>query len=82
MTYFLLIKTTRTQVESYQFKYQTLGEDIDQIFPSAELSDGTIVLTEVDNKMVEGRIKYRGYDWSPWTESQKTEVSLVSLPPL
>lgn len=61
------------EVESYQVKYQTLGEDIEEIFPSAELSDGTIVLTEVDNKMVEGRIKYLGYDWSPWTASQKTK---------
>lgn len=61
------------EVESYQVRYQTLGEDADEEFPSAELSEGTIVLTEVDNKMVEGRIKYRGYDWSPWTESQKTE---------
>ena len=65
-------------MELYQVKYQTLGEDIDQIFPSAELIDGTIVLTEVDNKMVEGRIKYLGYDWSPWTASQKTKVSLAS----
>ena len=65
-------------MESYQVKYQTLGEDIVQIFPSAELIDGTIVLTEVDNKMVEGRIKYLGYDWSPWTASQKTKVGLAS----
>ena len=65
-------------MESYQVRYQSLGEDADEEFPSAELGEGTIVLTEVDNKMVEGRIKYRGYDWSPWTESQKTEVSLVS----
>ena len=63
-------------MESYHVKYQTLGKDIDQIFPSAELIDGTIVLTEVDNKMVEGRIKYLGYDWSPWTASQKTKVGL------
>ena len=71
-------KNTHTQVESYQVRYQTLGEDADEEFTSAELSDGIIVLTEVDNKMVEGRIKYLDYDWSPWTESQKTEVSLVS----
>jgi len=61
------------EVESYQVRYQTLGEDADEEFTSAELSDGIIVLTEVDNKMVEGRIKYLDYDWSPWTESQKTE---------
>lgn len=65
-------------MESYQVKYQTLGEDVDQLFPSADLTDGTIVLTEVDNKMVEGRIKYLGYEWSPWTASEKTEVSFAS----
>ena len=65
-------------MESYQVKYRTLGEDVDQTFPSADLSEGTIVLTGVDNKMVEGRIKYLGYEWSPWTESQKTEVSVAS----
>ena len=62
----------------YQVKYQTLGEDVDEEFSSAVLSEGRIVLTEVDNKMVEGRIKYLGYDWSPWTASQKTKVSLAS----
>ena len=59
----------------YQVKYQTLGEDVDEEFSSAVLSEGRIVLTEVDNKMVEGRIKYLGYEWSPWTESQQTKVS-------
>ena len=65
----------KTQVELYQVKYQTLGEDVDEEFSSAVLSEGRIVLTEVDNKMVEGRIKYLGYEWSPWTESQQTKVS-------
>ena len=64
-------------MESYQVKYQTLGEDVDETFPSADLSDGTIVLAEVDNNMVEGRIKYLGYDWSPWTASQKPKVSFA-----
>ena len=62
-------------MELYQVKYQTLGEDVDEEFSSAVLSEGRIVLTEVDNKMVEGRIKYLGYEWSPWTESQQTKVS-------
>merc|ERR1712241_1164068 len=65
------------EVELYQVKYQTLGEDVDEEFSSAVLSEGRIVLTEVDNKMVEGRIKYLGYEWSPWTESQQTKKGLL-----
>ena len=64
-------------MELYQVKYQTLGKELDEEFSLADLSEGMIVLTEVDNKLVEGRIKYLGYDWSPWTESEQTKVSFA-----
>ena len=66
-------------MELYQVKYQTLGKDLSEEYSLEDLSEGNLVLTEVDNQMVEGRIKYLGYDWSPWTASQKTEVSFCSL---
>ena len=64
-------------MELYQVKYQTLGKDLSEEYSLEDLSEGNLVLTEVDNQMVEGRIKYLGYNWSPWTESQQTKVSVV-----
>lgn len=54
------------EVELYEVRYHSLGEMIVQKF-----SDGDIVLTSVDNKKVDGRIKYLGHDWSPWSVSEK-----------
>ena len=51
-------------------------EVLEAIIPNSELSEGdTIVLDNfpapVENGLkVEGRIKYLGYDWSPWVSSQ------------
>ena len=64
-------------MELYQVKYQTLGKDLSEEYSLEDLSEGNLVLTEVDNQMVEGRIKYLGYNWSPWTESQQTKVSVA-----
>ena len=72
------------QVESYEVKYQNLGEDevLQETILRTDLSDGRIIIDNfpqtVENGMkIEGRIKYLGYSWSPWISSQN-EVSFIS----
>lgn len=75
----------KCEVESYELKYRSLGEDTESevTIPSTDLVEGNIIIIDdfpqtVDNgMMIEGRIKYAGYDWSPWISSQSKVPDIV-----
>merc|ERR1719452_109162 len=76
----------KCQAESYQVKYHNLGQDVEQVQETIDISkleDGKIVLDNFPQDVekgfqIEGRLKYEGFEsWSPWISSHSQDPKIV-----